>query len=400
MTATTTIEHVTDEDGRRYYPIGDKQYWSVTTALKVLAKEGLPPWAAGLSAAAAFEELPKVIVASRTRPCGNTRSQCKQGKGDNAHDWRITCPTCPCGQCQDCMALWLTNRHIAVKSRRADEGKRTHKWIEEWVLSNGVIAPIADDIAPFVRAFLAFTKCYGLTPESWLFSEAIVINPGEEYAGTTDGIIRFEARASDEAAAIVAMLLQQPKSVCVAQGLTVDVLVDFKTKDDPPEKQVKFYDEVALQLAPYRFAPTVHIWKTMQEEPMPPTHGAMAIQLRPDMAVPRLCVADERTYQAFLWALRLYRWRVEFGTASVSSRSFKVPPEPKAPPMKRAPAKKATTARQRRAGVDPEAMLPAPEPAQPVRAVAATQSATLRSMTRLADMPPHPDSPLGDALPF
>ena len=287
------------------------------------------------------------------------------------------------------MARWLTERHIAVKSRRADEGKRTHHWIDEWVLSGGVMAPFPDDIAPYVRAFLAFVKAYGLTPESWLFSEAIVINRAEQYAGQTDGAIRFDANATDAAAELAAMVHQQPVSVCRQRGLVADVLVDFKTKEDPPEKAVKFYDEVALQLTGYRHAPTIYIRRSGQAEPMPDTHGAMAVQLRPDMAVPRLCVTDERTLAAFLCALQLYRWRIEFGTASVSSRSFKVPAEPKPATTKaatrRAPAKKAAPRKQAAVAAA------APPTVNPV-------IAQLKAWPKTAE--PHPDSPFGDQIPF
>lgn len=398
------VDSFTDEQGARFYEIDGNKYWSVTTALKILAKDGLPPWAGGLAAAAAFDQLPKVIRASRLKPCGNTWSQCRRANG--GHDWRIRCSSCPCRDCQPCMTKWLADRHLAVRDGRADEGRRTHDWIEQWVISDGVVAPMADDIAPFVRAFLAFVKAYGLKPDSWLLTEATVVNRAEEYAGTTDGVLRFEAAASDDAAAIVAMLHQLPKSVCVAQGLHADVFVDFKTKDEPPDKVVKFYDEVALQITPYRFAPVVRIKRLGIEEPVPDTHGGMAVQLRPDMAIPRLCVVDETTYEAFLKALWLYRWRIEKGAASVSSRSFKVPPEPKPPraaaPAKTVPAKKAAPRRATKAvkaPAEPEALIPAP-PARPLKAVAAAQSATLRSMTRLSDMPVHPDSPFGDEVPF
>lgn len=397
---------VTSSDGKRYYEFDDDttKYWSVTTALKVMAKDGLPPWAAGLAATAAFDELPKVLVASRKRACGNTWSQCRQGRGDNAHDWRITCSTCPCRECQPCVTRWLTERHITTRDRRADEGRRAHDWIENWVINDREIAPHKDDIAPFVRAFLAFVSAYGLTPDSWLFAEATVVNRADEYAGTTDGVIRFRARATEAAAQLVAMVLQQPVSVCVAQDLYVDLVVDFKTKDDPPEKTVKFYDEVALQLTAYRFAPVVRIKRLGIEEPMPDTHGGLAVQLRPDMAIPRLCVVDEVTHGAFLHALGLYRWRIEFGTASVSSRTFKVPKEPVVPKparaAKRAPAK---TARQKVRGVAaadvPEPDMP-PDAGRTLHQVAAAQGSTMQRIRDWQPQDPHPDSPYGDSIPF
>lgn len=400
LTRPGPTDSFTDEQGARFYEIDGNRYWSVTTALKVIAKDGLVPWAGNLAAAAAFDELPKVIRASRLKPCGNTYSQCRRANG--GHDWRVRCSTCPCRECQVCMAKWLADRHLAIRDRRADEGRRTHDWIENWVISGGVVAPMSDDIAPYVRAFLAFVKCYGLTPDSWLLAEATVVSRAEEYAGTTDGVLRFEASATDDAAAVVAMLHQKPKSVCVAERLVVDVIVDFKTKDEPQDKEIKFYDEVALQLAPYRFAPVVRIKRLGIEEPMPDTHGGMAVQLRPDMAIPRLCVVDETTHEAFLKALWLYRWRIERGAASVSVRSFKVPKEPEPPkparparttPAKAAPRKAAKAAPEK--PTEQEALIPAP-PVKSTRASAAAQSAQLRSMTR----PAHPDSPYGDDIPF
>ena len=65
---------------------------------------------------------------------------------------------------------------------------------------------------------------------------------------------------------------------------------------------------------------------------MPDLDGAFALYLYPDMAVPRLVVADETTLAAFVNALGLYRWTVEHGSASVSEKSFPLPPEPGAVP--------------------------------------------------------------------
>lgn len=324
---------VTHEDGSRFYEIGGERYWSVTTALHILAKDGLTWWAAGLAADAVFADLPKVALASITQPCGNTHSRCKGGA--DGHDWRVTCPSCPCTRCQACVREWLRRLHVVKRDDRADEGIRTHDWIEHWVLSGGQHAPIHDDIAPYVRAFLAFVQGYGLSPDSWLFTEATVVNRAEKYAGTTDGGIRFWAGVqTDLSDQLVARVLGVPVSQAKADNLHADLIFDTKTKTELPEgKSIKVYPSVALQMGGYWHAPTIVLKGTGQEVPMPPLHGALALQLYPDLAVPRLCVVDEMTYAAFLNALSLYRWYVEFGSASTSEKSFPLPPEPKQPPM-------------------------------------------------------------------
>lgn len=408
---------VTAEDGSRFYEIDGENYWSVTTALHIITKEGLTWWAAGLAADYAFTELPRVVAASITKPCGRTHNVCKQGRGDNGHDWRITCPTCPCTNCHTCVKETMRRLHIVKRDERADEGKRLHDWVENWVITGGQHAPIHDDILPYVRAFLAFVAAYGLTPDSWLFTEARVINRAEKYAGTTDGAIRFVAGATVLAHQLVARVLGLPLSQ-VGPDMYVDVIFDAKTKTALKEgKSVTVYPSVALQMGGYRWAPIIKLKTTGEERGMPDLHGALALQLYPDLAVPRLCVADEMTYLAFLNALNLYRWHVEFGTASTSERSFPLLPEPKpepvvrtvavegatvkAPGTRKPPAKKATKA----------AAAPAVEPVQDQLAALATSvssaartraaaksSATIASIVNKPAA--HPNSPYDDEIPF
>jgi hypothetical protein len=380
---------VTDETGSRYYQIGDQQYWSVTTALSIIAKQGLPFWSANLAAAAAFDLLPQVITASRTKACGNTASQCRQGRGPNAHDWRITCTTCPCRRCRACVTRELAHQHIDVRDTRADEGRRVHDVIEQWVLTGGQVIPHEDDIHPYVEAFLVFATEYGLTPDSWHFAEATLVNRKEGYAGTTDGVILFQCN-TDAATELVARLHQLPTGECKERDLRADLTVDFKTKARViADTGGRPGGELALQLAGYRQAEAVLIGQA--EEPMPATIGALGVQLRLDGALPILTVVDETTYAAFLCALNLYRWFVEAGTASVSPRAFKAPaPAKAAKAAAPAAAKPATTTRARKT-----------TPAK-AAATAPARSAVLASLDRYP--PPagqaHPDSPYDDNIPF
>jgi hypothetical protein len=354
-TATAPVDVVTAEDGKRYYLIDGARFWSVSTATSVIASEGLPPWAAGLAAKTAFDELPTVVAASRIRQCGRTYARC-------GHDFREPhTDTCRCFECKACVIRWLTDRHRAESSRRADEGRRTHDVIEWWALHDGQWITYSDDIAPYVAAFRAFIADYGITPASFLITECVVIDRANECAGTTDGIVRFEAKATPAAAELVARVITAargeagpPITAAEAAGLelAVDLVIDFKTQEKPREKE-KFYPNQALQLAGYRWSPVMRIKGTDIEQPMPDTHGAALIHLRPDGATVRLTRAGEDVHEAFLHALCLWRWLSENGTASVSSRSFPLPK-----PVKVASPRK--TAVKKAAPVAPPTAAPAP----------------------------------------
>lgn len=314
-----------DETGLRWYVFGDERFLSVTSAFHAIAKGGLVIWSATLAAENAFIELPTIVTASRKKPCERTSNRCKHD------DWRIKCERCPCGECKACVTKWLADRHRVESRRRADEGTRTHDVIEWWVLHGGEIRGHDNDIRPYVAAFEAWVAEYGLTPDSFLFTEGTVINRADRFAGTTDGAIRFDSTATEASAKLVARVLRARgeyahiktgaalvKAV-VRDGRSVVLLVDWKTREKP---EPRFYPEQALQLTGYRWSPMIRIKGTDVEVPMPDTDGGVIVQLRPDGATPRLAVTDERTYAAFLNALNLCRWFIEDGAAAVSSRSF------------------------------------------------------------------------------
>lgn len=338
-------QQTTAEEGSRTYTVGDEEFWSVTTATSIIDKPALQTWAAGLAATTAYTELPTVVAAARRRPCGRTTNRC-------GHDWRITCDRCPCRTCKACITKWVADRHIRETTRRSNEGSRTHEWIEQWVLSGGVEAPHEDDITPYVAAFLAFVAEYGLTPDSWLMTEAIVISRAERYAGTTDGVIRFAAIASPAAAELAARALSITVDQAMSEKRHVDLVVDFKTReklDAAGKPDVRFFPEQALQIAGYRHAPVAWIRRLGLEEPMPDTDGGLLVQLNPAGATPRLVVCDEATHEAFILALRLFEWVNNHGTAAVSTRSFPLP-KPKAKPAAKPRNRAATNVRIKKAG--------------------------------------------------
>jgi hypothetical protein len=310
---TITVDHagpvnsIHTEDGRWYvHPTTDERFMSVTTALKACGKESLVPWASGLTAVAAFAELPTVVAASRVRPCGRTWNRC-------THDWYDACDTCPCGNCRTCVTRWLADRHLAESARRADEGTRVHHAIDQWVLAGGQWPQTDDDLAPFLAAFRLFVADYGLTPASWEMSEGTVISRQHGYAGTLDGDIRVRAADSEAAADLCARLGKT--------GADVLVRVDTKTRGKP---EPKIYKEHALQLAGYEHAEAV-LLPDGAEVPLPAVDGCAVLQLRPDGYTLRPVVTGPGTFAAFLHALNLYRWQVEDGADAVSVSAFPLP---------------------------------------------------------------------------
>ncbi|PZG12457.1 hypothetical protein C1I95_25760 [Micromonospora craterilacus] len=319
-TPTTSVFHGVEEtDDNRWYLIDDLRLISASTVAGIISKDALTRWAAKLAAEAAFAELPVVVIASRIKPCGNTGSKCA---GEGGHDTQERCDRCPCLECKACMTRWLASRHTDHTRRRADEGTRTHDVAEWWSL-HGEIRPYDADITPYVKAFQAFTVEYGLTPDDFLVSEAIVVNRADGYAGTTDGVLIIRADRTDAAAKLVSRVTGIPWKQAKKRGITVVLVIDFKTREG---EGPQFYAPQALQLTAYRHAKTIRIKGTDIEQPMIPTDGGMLVQLRPDGFTARLVLTDEDTYRSgFLPALATALWVFEQGPASISSRTFVLP---------------------------------------------------------------------------
>lgn len=370
-----TVIRTDDETGQRFYEIDGENFWSVTTALSIINKEGLPRWSASLAAAFAFEELPTILSASMVLPCGRTYYKCK-------HDWREPhiAGECPCRRCETCVRKQMVEIHNGEKTRRANEGKSFHDVAEWWALHDGEWIGYIDTVAPYVEAFRAFIAEYGIEPGDFLWTEAIIINRTQRYAGTTDGVLQIHANRTRAAAEVVAKLLskntgeQITAEDAAAQNLTVTVIFDWKTQEKTVEKQ-KFYPDQALQGVGYKRAETIRIKNTDIEERMPHTDGVLLVHLLLDGCTARLTVCDDNTFDAFLKALHLFRWFDEFGTASISVRSFPLPKPAKAT---KTPARKAASPAADKPPVKRAA------PAKRAAAPAARPSATLRSMAPLA----------------
>lgn len=369
-----------DGEGRRWYvhPLTGEQYVSVTTALDILNKPALVPWAAGLAAEAAADNLGKLLTATLMKDCGNTRNRC-------SHDWRDRCERCPCGECTSCVVLWLSRRHNAESTRRADEGTEVHDVIEFWALNNGIIRGHSEGVAPFIRQFQEWVTDYGLTPDAWDMAEATVINREYWYAGTLDDVIRF--RATDSTLS---------KALCEQIGKPeIHLLGDVKTRGKDEEGTVKLYPENALQLSAYRNAEVIML-RDGTEHPLPKVDGAFILQLRPNGYTMRLIHTDDRSFGAFLSVLSTARWLWNDATAAVSPLTHPVhrravmahakakavadaEPEARTPPS--GATKRATKTPAKRAAKAAAPPTPPPELLPDLAQTAKRQSATLRSLT-------------------
>lgn len=296
-----------EPDGKFYtHPGTGRQYVRVSTVLDNLGKEALVRWSAGLTADHTFAQLPRIVAASRTKACGNTRNRCE-------HDWRMRCDACPCRNCKDCVHAELKNRHWVESQRRADEGTRVHALIKEWVLSGGIMPDHADDLTPYVTAFRTFVADYGLTPDSWEMAESTILNHTHGWGGTLDGQLRISWGRTELADDFCARLGHV--------GSDVVVTVDGKTREG---EGAQLYVDHPLQLAPYRRG-EVMLLRDGTEHPLPPTDGAAILQLRPDGYTFRPVLADDATYEAFLKLLGVWQWLEEVGEKAFQVRTFPLP---------------------------------------------------------------------------
>lgn len=389
-------------DGNLFYihPVTDERFISVTTANGWTEHEFLSNrWRPNLTAEAAFAELPRVVAASRRKPCGNTNTRCE-------HDWQVKCEFCPCGECKACLQKWLANRHYRESQRRAEEGSAMHKWIADWVLSRGQHGPVSPVVEPYIKTFLKFIAEMGLTWESFEMTEATVLNRAAAWGdvagwgGTLDAQVRFDATATPGAL-----------KVCRKFGKRNPlVTLDWKSREG---EGANFYSEHAKQLSAYTRGEVI-LLRDGREIPLPPTDGGMVVQIRPDGYGWRRVVTDDVTYAGFLAGMHNALWEITYGDKATQVKShpdLPIPDLPEAPKRARKAAPRKATAAQQAADVralieapriDPAEVLNNPLPLQePVRAARPGRTLAERvGATRLDNMPAHPDSPRGDSIPF
>lgn len=309
-TEVITAEAPERVDG--YYLIGEERFRSVTAALECWSKDALPIWSAGLAAAAAFDELPRLVTALLTPDCGRTyHKKCTD------HEWPERCPNCRCEACQPCVTRWLRDRHDAESRRRMDEGTRIHHLIKHWVLT-GYWLPADPDIDAYVTSFKAFVVEYGLLPTDWELAEARVINRTYKYAGTLDGALWFH-RDRSKASFDLLDRLTPDGAERVQKAL---ILVDYKSRE---KEDRAIFNDNPLQLGGYRFA-EVLVLADGTELPMLKVDAAAIIQVRPDRTTVELVLAEEPEFATFLSVLAGDEWAQERGKRAIGARTHSYAP--------------------------------------------------------------------------
>lgn len=306
MTAPTAdpINSQKDDDDNRWYthPVTQERFLSVTTGLKSVAKDALVPWASLLAARTAIAELPKLVRAFFTRDCGRTYNRCD-------HPWDQPCPECPCRACKPCTVKWLADRHLAESARRAQEGTEVHQLVKFWVIW-GTMPAVPEHLQPYIDSFFQFVADFGLTNGDWLMSEGTILNRKHMYAGTLDQILRIDPTRTEIAA--------EWCDRAGRTGLVTDTLIDTKSREGEKKRT---YPDQALQLTGYSRGEVV-LMPDGTEWPLPNWDATAILQLRPDGYNLQHTWHTDEEFEAFLAAVKLFRWLLERGKAAVSSKSF------------------------------------------------------------------------------
>lgn len=290
----------------------EERFRRVTGPLGRWDKDGLKPWASGLAAKGAFDELPALVNAMLEPDCGRTYSRC-----GTEHDWNVKCPDCRCRVCRPCVVRYLRDRHEAESHRRTDEGTRVHITANHWA-TTGVWLQPDEDIRVYVESFKRWVAEFGLTPRDFELLEARVLNRTHMYAGTLDAafwLTRGRSKLMDDE---LDRLTPdgQPR---VQRAL---VLADYKSREK--EDRRLFMDQ-PLQLAGYRNGEALRL-KDGTEVPMLQVDACAIIQIRPDKTEFELVLAEEPEFAAFLNLLAADQWALERGKRAIGAHTFKYAP--------------------------------------------------------------------------
>lgn len=257
------VHAVTEQSGNRWYihPITGERFISVTTALDVIAKFGLPDWAAGLAADYALDNASWLNTVA-----ANEIQDCRDEEG--------------CGVCRACARHIMANRHSRVRDDAGDLGSRLHDAAEQSVLF-GPGGSVDEDVQPFLDQYTDWVEAW--KPE-FVATEATVINRAYGYAGTLDAIVRLT------------QLDLIPKEFHHLAGL--NLVKDTKT--------VKTIDRKSgWQVTAYANAETI-LLPDGSEVPMEPIGGGLIVHLRRGKR-PQIRRVDTslNNFQYFINALRL-----------------------------------------------------------------------------------------------
>lgn len=258
----------TAKSGSRFYADpyaaeGDARLFpSATTVLSATtAKPYLIPWAAGLAAEYAVDNLDTLRAVLGTDAGRAGAVALVKGASERMRD------------------------------AASERGNVVHG-VAEVLVKGGSLPELGDDTAGYVDAFLTFVSDYDLADDAWLFSEATVCSRRYGYAGTCDGAARFHRLGG--------------------RVLGIDV----KTGKSVP-------DDVEEQLAAYRYADEVWLPQGGRAA-VPEWDGAAVLHLHADGTYDLVEVeADVVAFGRFLKALELFEARNAVGKRR--HRALRVP---------------------------------------------------------------------------
>ena len=252
--------------GRRFYTWGrGERYWSVTTILQALPKDGLKWWAAKTVAEFAYDRSKTWFTMDRAEAID-----------------------------------WLKREPLRFTEGRADVGKAIHAAAEAWVLKKPLRGDFVEEEQKAIGHFLDFVD--RLKPR-FLLTEASVFHRRQKYAGTLDAVVEIPYGLLLELAG------GNPNLIPWDPGDRdfVRLLIDYKTGGDIEEDK-GVYPEVALQLAAYAKAEFIGA-PNGAEVPLPDVDGAAVLHVQ--AAGWRLVPVDalrEDVFRAFLYVREVFRW--------------------------------------------------------------------------------------------
>ena len=249
----------------------DARLWSVTTIIGALDKPALLYWAAEQTATCAVDQLDTV--------------RAMVNDGDRAD-----------------VIKWLRDaRFRRPKGERtaAELGTAVHEACEQFALT-GTRPEVDPDVAPFLDQFDRWCDKFQPVYEA---AEVTVYSPQYGYAGTCDAFLSVDGVR------------------CIVDYKTSKKSVDARGKATSP-----YPEQVALQLAAYRYAELAAVWRPRRMEqfrrryyllgeaekamavPVPEVDIGLVIHITPEHceAWPMECGAE--IHKAFLYVLEAARW--------------------------------------------------------------------------------------------
>lgn len=263
----------------------DLQLWSVTTIIRQIGgAEGLINWAVGKTADAAVED--QAIW----------QAMVDKGQHKEARQYLSG-------------ARWRPRPGCTLTD--ADAGSLFHRLAEQWIFDGR--RPPCDNRE--VNALLdSFGKWLDSAQPTYDALEMTVYNPDEVYAGTLDAIISVDGKR---------------------------YVLDYKTSLDPDDgKRKRPWHSVAPQLAAYRHALYVAVWKARTEErfsrryyllsaderanalPMPEIEGGYCLHITPwhaDLYYVR--TGPDVFRDGFLAAVDAARWTLRLADTAIDEQS-------------------------------------------------------------------------------